>query len=196
MITPEQLATGRIINWQTRETAETGVYSITHKDSGKRYIGSASLSVRIRWNDHLRTLRNGTHCNRHLQSAFNKDGDCYNIVIEAGKTWLGGTHGPEARRKLALAQTGRRHTEATKAKMRAAKLGRKLSPEQKAKLIEALKRRNVTAISLLKRSIAMTGQKRTPEQRARVKAGLAAMPDEAKDSRSVKQRAARLAYIE
>lgn len=52
----------------------SGIYSITNKVNKKRYIGS-SKNIHLRWDqDHVPSLNNGTHENRHLQSAWNKYG--------------------------------------------------------------------------------------------------------------------------
>ncbi len=53
---------------------QSGIYSITHKKSGKRYIGSA-VNIEKRWSVHRCHLRKGTHHSRHLQSAWNKYGE-------------------------------------------------------------------------------------------------------------------------
>ena len=37
------------------------------------YIGQ-SKNIKKRWHDHLQNLRQGTHINRHMQSAFQKYG--------------------------------------------------------------------------------------------------------------------------
>jgi group I intron endonuclease len=50
----------------------SGIYQIKNVKNGKLYIGS-SIQIEIRWQDHLRDLRNNKHCNKHLQNAFN----CY-----------------------------------------------------------------------------------------------------------------------
>lgn len=53
----------------------SGIYAITNKTSGKKYIGS-SKSVHYRWNQsHRPNLRNNIHGNRHLQSSWNKYGE-------------------------------------------------------------------------------------------------------------------------
>ena len=50
----------------------SGIYAITNKVNGKKYVGS-SKSVYYRWNQsHRPSLRKGNHYNRHLQSAWNK----------------------------------------------------------------------------------------------------------------------------
>lgn len=61
-----------------------GVYKITNLVDGKVYIGSAKkLSVRL--TQHLKSLNNNKHQNKHLQSAFNLHGtDNFNYeVLEA-----------------------------------------------------------------------------------------------------------------
>lgn len=51
-----------------------GIYQITHKSSGKKYIGSTN-NINHRRLDHLRDLRNNRHCNPHLQNTWNKYGE-------------------------------------------------------------------------------------------------------------------------
>lgn len=51
----------------------SGVYSITHIESGKRYIGS-SIHIEQRWNSHISALNRGINDNPHLQNAWNKHG--------------------------------------------------------------------------------------------------------------------------
>ena len=52
----------------------SGIYQISNRANGKRYIGSA-VNLRKRWQTHLANLRHGHHCNSHLQAAFNKHGE-------------------------------------------------------------------------------------------------------------------------
>lgn len=51
---------------------KSGIYRITNKVNGKIYIGSCKL-FKVRAYQHLKSLRNNSHQNKHLQSAFNKD---------------------------------------------------------------------------------------------------------------------------
>jgi group I intron endonuclease len=51
-----------------------GIYSITSKVNGKRYIGSASRICQ-RWRLHLFDLRSGKHHSQHLQNHYNKYGE-------------------------------------------------------------------------------------------------------------------------
>ena len=48
---------------------------------GKVYIGSTTDSFRSRWKNHKKLLKKGTHCNKHLQSAYNKYGKS-NLVFQ------------------------------------------------------------------------------------------------------------------
>lgn len=51
-----------------------GIYQIKNVKNGKLYIGS-SIQIKVRWQDHLRDLKNNRHCNKHLQHAFNCHGE-------------------------------------------------------------------------------------------------------------------------
>ena len=52
----------------------SGVYEILNTRSKKRYIGS-SFDIHGRLGAHRRALRRGNHANRHLQRAWQKDGE-------------------------------------------------------------------------------------------------------------------------
>lgn len=52
----------------------TGIYSIEHLASGKKYIGSA-VNFAKRWNVHRHHLSKGTHHSAHLQAAWSKHGE-------------------------------------------------------------------------------------------------------------------------
>jgi group I intron endonuclease len=49
------------------------IYTITHKASGKTYVGQTT-NVRIRWMMHRSDLKKGKHRNSYLQYAWNKHG--------------------------------------------------------------------------------------------------------------------------
>lgn len=55
-------------------TYRSGIYSIIHTASGKVYVGSATRSIRKRWQDHRRELPLNIHRNKRLQHAWNKYG--------------------------------------------------------------------------------------------------------------------------
>lgn len=50
-----------------------GVYCI-ESGKGQQYIGSTCVSFKIRWQAHLRHLRNNTHHSKHMQNVYNKHG--------------------------------------------------------------------------------------------------------------------------
>lgn len=50
-----------------------GVYAITHKETGCRYIGS-SVDIDDRWRNHARELGLGVHCTRKLQALWAQSG--------------------------------------------------------------------------------------------------------------------------
>lgn len=53
---------------------DCGIYQILHKESNKRYIGSSKNLYKRKW-EHLKRLRTNKHCNKYLQSAWNKYGE-------------------------------------------------------------------------------------------------------------------------
>lgn len=50
-----------------------GVYMIKNKVNGKYYVGS-SVNIESRWQQHIKSLDEGNHTNKHLQNAWNKYG--------------------------------------------------------------------------------------------------------------------------
>lgn len=56
------------------ENLNCGIYKITNLKNNKGYIGQ-STDIESRWKNHKIELRNNTHNNSHLQSAFNKYGE-------------------------------------------------------------------------------------------------------------------------
>ena len=53
---------------------KSGVYQILNLTNQKCYVGS-SKNIHSRWSDHRSMLRNNKHGNKHLQNAWNKDGE-------------------------------------------------------------------------------------------------------------------------
>lgn len=53
----------------------SGIYQIKNIITGKIYIGSAVVSITKRWHRHKSLLRSNKHYNKHLQNAWNKDGE-------------------------------------------------------------------------------------------------------------------------
>ncbi len=125
----------------------SGIYSIVNTKSGKCYVGSA-IDLKRRAYEHLSSLRKGNHFNRYLQRSWNKNGeelfrfevlelcqpedlldkethyikskDVYNASKDCS-TWL-----------------GRKHTEETKSKIRAARAKQVIPPESYAAAAQKL----------------------------------------------------------
>lgn len=55
-------------------TLKPGVYQITNLKNGKSYVGSSTINVHQRYNDHKSQLKTGIHPNIHLQRSYNKHG--------------------------------------------------------------------------------------------------------------------------
>jgi group I intron endonuclease len=130
----------------------SAVYQIKNIINGHRYIGS-SVDVYSRFACHKSDLKNGKHCNSHLQRAWNKYGEdafefstillCtkddtllneqkyldemkpeYNMAICAEASARGIIRSEEHRAKMSAANMGRVVTEETRAKLREAMKGR------------------------------------------------------------------------
>ncbi len=52
----------------------SGIYTITHIDSGRVYVGSAT-NIYTRWNYHRSSFRTGKHCTPYLKNAWDKYGE-------------------------------------------------------------------------------------------------------------------------
>lgn len=64
-------------------TERPGVYTITHLPTGRRYVGSTK-NLSKRWSAHRRKLRDGTHGNPLLQTAWTSDGpEAFRFAIVA-----------------------------------------------------------------------------------------------------------------
>lgn len=64
-----------------------GIYLITNNANGKMYVGQ-SYNVNKRLYEHKRKLKENSHCNEHLQSAWNKYGEdafSFEVLEECGK---------------------------------------------------------------------------------------------------------------
>lgn len=91
----------------------------------------------------------------------------YNVSPTAGNC-LGVKHTEETRRKVALANTGRRPSEETRKKLSAAQRGKVISPEQIAKYHETMRARTPEQRAATKAKAAATKRAMTAEARARI----------------------------
>jgi len=146
---------------------KTGVYVIEHRESGKKYVGSAGRSISQRWREHRCKLRKGTHHSRYLQSAWSKYGEdafVFRIiepclpehatgVEQVFIDWYKSADREFGYNILPIAGSclGRKRTAETREKISAAQKGRKRSAEEVAK---------------------RAGKKHTAEHRAKISAAL------------------------
>lgn len=126
----------------------SGIYSIRNMVTGKLYVGSSG-DIEKRMSDHRVALNRGSHHSITLQRAWDKYGaEAFEFsiiaVVEIGQLlveeqrWID-HHGCVGRRGYNVAPTagsprGVKHSAEARDRMRAAKVGRKLTPEHRAKI--------------------------------------------------------------
>lgn len=131
----------------------SGIYKITHIQSGRFYIGSAK-NFKSRWNTHKQDLAKNKHHSKYLQAIYNKygkDSISYEIIeyCEIEKLLIReqfylDTMKPQLNSlKIAGSPLGYRHTEETKKKLAERQRGRKVkfSEEALANIREGIKNR-------------------------------------------------------
>jgi len=155
---------------------KTGVYCITHIDSGKRYIGSAKI-IQRRFLDHKENLRKGTHKNKKLQNAWNKYGEgsflfhildyCEDLdeLVACEQQWMDSLHPFYNINTKASSSIGVVRSEETRKKISNAKRGLTLSPEHKAKISAGGRGRVQSEGTRSKISAKMMGNQRTKGQK-------------------------------
>ena len=138
------------------------VYQIRNVKNGKVYVGSAQVCER-RWRKHRTALKRGDHHNKHLQSAWDKEGEESFIfevleevmtdeeLIPTEQKWIDKTLAFDSKKGYNKSPTagsplGCKHSEETKAKISKAVKGEKhplfrkqLSEEHKRKISESNK---------------------------------------------------------
>ena len=182
---------------------QTGIYQILNTVTGKVYVGGASVSFRQRFQEHRKGLRNGKSHNRHLQRAWDLYGAgafrflvlerCSPARVNERETWwisqLDATNPDKGYNICSVAQSwlGCKHTEETRARLSAMKIGqpgRHTMPhteEARAKMSATKKalyqtrpgpRTGAVLSEATKAKIAATkvGKKHTPEARAKMSA--------------------------
>lgn len=149
-----------------------GVYAIINVLDGKKYVGSASLSIEKRWNDHRRDLRQGKHHSRYLQRAWVKYGESafqFQILaicdpdrcVKTEQLWIDCFRAADPEFGYNMSPTagstlGTKHRPESIDKMRKAKRGHKQSEEWVAR----------RAASMINRGTPRKSVKHTAEHRA------------------------------
>lgn len=147
-----------------------GVYVITHDESAKIYIGSASKNFHHRWNTHATELRKGVHKNPPLQAAWNKYGEdafSFHVMEECSREECVSREQYWMDRLLPFTQ----HFNISKTA--GSCLGVKLSPEHCSKIGAAQRGRKHTEESKAKLSASLRARKwkLSPEHLAKMIAG-------------------------
>lgn len=141
-------------------TVYPGIYAIIHKESGKLYIGSSNR-IKDRWSEHRVMLRENRHHSILLQRAWNKYGEeAFEFkILEVGiakedlkdkeQHWMDFyrsydpqfgyniCHDAYRRKDIIPWMKGKHHKPESLAKLRRAKLGKKLSEEHKRHISES-----------------------------------------------------------
>lgn len=169
----------------------TGIYSIVHVDSGRRYIGSA-VHFDQRWRVHRCQLRKGTHHSRHLQTAWNKYGEgaflfkrmlvCakddlifYEQRLVDGFKAADGRFGFNAS-PVVGSRLGMKHTDEARAKIKAKRATQVFSEATRKLLSERRKGRKMPDWFGAFTSKHKTGSKHTPEAKAKISAAQTGKP--------------------
>lgn len=144
------------------------IYCIFSKIDGKRYIGQ-SRCIKKRIQDHFSAMRNGKHCNRHLQSSVLKYGISnfeYQILEYANpdvlddkeREWINKYHSDQMEYGYNLENGGRvnkQHCAETRLKISASSKGKIISPETRAKISAHRKKTKDSEITKIRKSITL-----------------------------------------
>lgn len=159
-----------------------GIYKIQRIGTDQCYVGS-SANVAKRWSAHRRNLRGGQHQNKHLQNAWNLDGeagftfvlieavacegeDLRRELIRCEQAWIDKLTPAFNLRLVAESNLGYRHSPETIAKF----VGRRHTETAKAKIAEAGRGRKRSTEAIEKTKAARVGYKHSPQTRAKMSA--------------------------
>lgn len=166
----------------------SGIYRI-NGPNGKFYVGSAK-NIGRRWIVHKRDLRKGNHANLKLQRSWNRHGESvFRIeilevvsviadLIEREQFWidsLGAVKNGYNILPTAGSHLGKKHSDETRRKMSAAKIGRKHGPmreEQKAYFSSLYRGRKLSDETCRRMSESRMGRKFSDETRLRISEAL------------------------
>lgn len=173
---------------------KSGVYQITNRIDGRKYIGSAQ-NFSARWAKHSYDLRNGKHHSKFMQRCFDKYGEdafAFEVLLYCDKEnvlmyeqiLLDAVRPEYNMHKSAFSSMGRVTSQETKLKLKAAITGKTRSNETRKRMSEAWKHRNpVPPISEETRKKMSDSQKggkkiRTAEHQAKISAAKRKLSDQ------------------
>ena len=150
----------------------SGIYAITHCDSGKFYIGS-TVHIKKRWAFHRKQLRDGAHHSPKLQHAWNKYGAGafeFSVLILCDRTQLLSYEQIALDEfspaynicKVAGSPLGTKRTAEQKALMSKQRAGRPHHAEWNANISSSLKGKTKSPQHRVSMSKAQTGKKHSP----------------------------------
>jgi group I intron endonuclease len=162
----------------------SGIYSIRNVVSDRVYVGSA-VNVKQRWLDHKKLLRKGKHFNRLIQCSWDKHGEesfiftvlepieDANLLIGREQFWIDSLDAANTAligfnlSPRAGSQLGVKRSPETRAKIRAARLGKKYklpprTPEHCAAISASRTGKRRSIESRLKQSTLMKGRRPPP----------------------------------
>lgn len=161
-----------------------GIYCFVHIESGRCYIGQAT-DLRKRFIEHISKTKNGsaTRFSRAIRefgmdkfdfSLIEELPRCRKTLLERERFWIhffdsASINGFNTVKNPAITNLGIEIQEASKQRMRVAKLGKKLSPEHASKIALANTGRKMSDETKAKISAANTGKVRSPEARDKVR---------------------------
>lgn len=161
----------------------SGIYSLVNLTNNMIYIGSA-VNFKCRWKNHLIELRLNRHCNKYLQSAYNKYGEDnfkFEIIEYVDKENLIKREQYHLDKfksydrligynlcAVAGSRLGQKPTKETLAKLSAMRKGKKRSKEFCQRLSELNKGRKVSDEARKNMSLAHIGKKLSEETKAKM----------------------------
>lgn len=183
----------------------TGVYCWVNRVTGKRYVGSSSVSLHGRLKSYRVELRKGGCHNRYLQRAWDKYGAkafafqilercCPEKCIEREQWWMDHFRSYDPRYGYNSCPTagsvrGLKHSLVSRGRHSARAKKQFASPEARAKASEAAKRRFQDPAQRERLSKALKGVKLTPETRAKMSAAQKARYQDPEERRKTSEHA-------
>lgn len=162
---------------------DTGVYFILNTVNGKRYVGSAAKSLKVRWQKHRTELRAGKHRNRHLQFSWKKYGEVNfqfriaeycppRFCLEREQWWIDRYKNTEAGVYnlclIAGSSLGVKHDETARERMSASAKRRFSDPEERRRMGDLRKGVRLSEEERRKIGDRQRGKKRSPEAARRI----------------------------